>query len=79
MAALLPGGAKRLLSPMKVEMDDPYYVAHIKGQEDRLSDEEYIELFHRFPDLLAKPIVTDGERILLGFDEERLNETFAVG
>ncbi len=66
----LPQGMKSFINPMKVE--DPYYVAHIKGREDQLSEEELADLFHRFPDLLKKPLTTNGSAIVLGPDKEKL-------
>jgi arsenate reductase-like glutaredoxin family protein len=77
MASQMPNGAKDLLSPIKAEMEDPYYVAHIKGQENRLTDEEYIDLFYRFPDLLKKPIVTNQAKIAFGYNEEELKSLIA--
>jgi arsenate reductase-like glutaredoxin family protein len=66
---------KSFINPMKVE--DPYYVAHIKGREDELSDEEFADLFNRFPDLLKKPITTKGSEIVLGPDVQKLESLLA--
>ncbi|WP_134702602.1 ArsC/Spx/MgsR family protein [Ammoniphilus sp. YIM 78166] len=76
IASEQPNGAKGLLSPIKVEQNDPYYVAHIKGQEDQLTDEQYIDLFHRFPDLLKKPILLGPTQSIIGFNEDKLNAVF---
>lgn len=76
MAATQPNGAKGLLSPIKVEQNDPYYIAHIKDQEDQLTDEDFIDLFYRFPDLLKKPILYSESNILFGYNEDQLNALF---
>lgn len=36
------------------------------------SDAELLDLCARIPNLLAKPVLTDGQRVLQGFDPERL-------
>lgn len=78
MASQVENGAKGLLSSFKVQMNDSTYVEHIQGKEDTLTDEDYINLYHQFPDLLAKPIVTNREQIVLGFDKEALANKFVT-
>jgi arsenate reductase len=78
VASKLPNRAKDLLNPVKVQNNDPYYVAHIKDQEEQLSNDDYIDLYHRFPDLLIKPILTDGEKVFLGFPESELKKEFST-
>ena len=62
------GSAEALLNPNKVE--DPDYKAQIAGRD--LSDSEVLQVLHRFPDLLKKPIVFSGETAVTGYDPARL-------
>ncbi len=57
-----------LLNPNKV--DNPDYKEHIAGRE--LSDKEILQTLHRFPELLRKPILFNGERAVAGYVPERL-------
>lgn len=69
----LAGGMDRLLHPGK--RGEPEYRQHVAGRD--LSPEELADVLSRHPDLLLKPILYDGTRALVGFDEERYRE--AVG
>ena len=71
------GGAKMLLNPRKVE--EPDYKTHIAGREQELSDKEILETLHRFPELLKKPILFNGERAVAGFLPERLESVTKAG
>lgn len=62
------GGTQALLNADKVQ--DPDYKANIAGRE--LSDNELLQTLHRYPDLLKKPILFDGERAMIGSDPEEL-------
>ena len=62
------GGGKALLNSGKVQ--DPDYTANIAGRE--LSDAELLQILHRYPDLLNKPILFDGERAVTGYVPEEL-------
>ncbi len=62
------GGSKALLNSGKVE--DPAYKANIAGREP--SEDELLKIFHRYPDLLRKPILFDGERAVVGYAPEEL-------
>ena len=42
----------------------PEYQEHIAGQD--LSEEQLLDVLARVPNLLKKPVLTDGDRILLG-------------
>jgi len=57
-----------LLNPKKV--DEPDYKTYVAGRE--LSDEEILQILHRFPELLRKPILFNGERAVAGYIPERL-------
>ena len=70
--AMSLGGGKALLNPGKAE--DPAYKANIAGR-DR-SDNELFETLHRYPDLLNKPILFDGERAVIGYVPETLEAVF---
>ena len=62
------GGGKALLNSGKVK--DLDYTANIAGRE--LSDAELLQILHRYPDLLNKPILFDGERAVTGYVPEEL-------
>jgi arsenate reductase-like glutaredoxin family protein len=64
-----------LLNPKKV--DDPDYKKHIAGRE--LSDDEILRTLHRYPELLRKPILFNGERAVAGYTPERLETVVKVG
>lgn len=57
-----------LLNPKKV--NDPDYQKHVAGRE--LTDDEILQILHRYPDLLKKPILFNGDTAVLGFVPERL-------
>ena len=69
------GGAKILLNPKKV--DNPDYKTYITGRE--LSDKEILETLHRYPELLKKPILFNGERAVAGYLPERLESVVKLG
>jgi arsenate reductase-like glutaredoxin family protein len=71
------GGAKMLLNPRKIE--EPDYKKHIAGREQELSDKEILETLHRFPELLKKPILFNGEKAVAGFIPERLESVTKLG
>ena len=52
------------------KVKDPDYKANIAGRE--LSDDELLQILHRYPDLLNKPILFDGERAVTGYVPEEL-------
>ena len=64
-----------LLNPKKA--DDPDYKKYVAGRE--LSDKEILEILHRFPELLRKPILFDGERAVAGYVPERLESVLKAG
>jgi arsenate reductase-like glutaredoxin family protein len=69
------GGAQMLLNPKKV--DTPDYKNHVAGRA--LSDREILETLHRYPELLRKPILYNGEKAVAGFVPERLESVTKVG
>ena len=57
-----------LLNPKKA--DNPDYKKYIAGRE--LSGKEILQTLQRFPELLRKPILFNGERAVAGYVPERL-------
>ena len=64
-----------LLNPKKV--DTPDYKARIAGRE--LRDKEILETLHRYPELLRKPILFNGEKAVVGYVPDRLESVLKVG
>jgi arsenate reductase-like glutaredoxin family protein len=64
-----------LLNPKKA--DTPDYKTHIAGRE--LSDGEILETLHRYPELLKKPILFNGQRAVAGYVPERLESIVKLG
>ena len=52
----------------------PEYQEHIAGKD--LTEDELLDLLVRVPNLLNKPVVTDGDRILQGPDTPKLIAEF---
>ena len=55
--------------------DHPDYKTHIAGRE--LTDKEILETLHRYPELLKKPILFNGETAVAGYVPERLESVVA--
>lgn len=67
-ARATPGGAREMVTP---NTHFPEYQEHIAGKN--LSDDQIVDLLARVPNLLRKPVLVDGKRILQGIkDPERL-------
>jgi len=66
-----PGGVRGMVARL-TQMED--YQVHIAGKEDQLSDSELLDLLARVPNLLHKPILTDGARAHQGFNPETLQQ-----
>ena len=60
-ARSIPGGAPAMVAP---NTHFPEYQEHIAGQD--LTEEQLLDVLARVPNLLKKPVLTDGDRILLG-------------
>ncbi len=52
----------------------PEYQEHIAGQD--LSEAQLLDVLARVPNLINKPVLTDGDRILLGPNTPNLVEEF---
>ncbi len=48
----------------------PEYQEHIAGKD--LTEDQLLDILARVPNLLKKPIITDGSRILLGTSDPKL-------
>jgi len=59
-----------LINPNKVGED--VYQRHLAGRERTVSEQELLEIFSCYPDLLRKPIIVTPHGISVGFDPERL-------
>lgn len=70
--ARLAGGVEHLVSTRS----PAYRELKLAGQE--LSEAEWVKLFQSEPRLLRRPIVTDGKRIVIGYDEAAIRELIAA-
>lgn len=59
-----PGGVKEMVTPNTHFAE---YQEHIAGKD--LSDDQLLDLLAKVPNLLKKPVITDGPRILQGTKE----------
>lgn len=66
--ARLAGGIEHLVSTRS----PAYRELGLAGKE--LTDDEWIQLFQTEPRLLRRPIVTDGKRIVIGYDEAAIRD-----
>lgn len=70
-AQAVPGGARNMVTTNTGSED---YRRHLAGKE--LSDDALLDLLAKVPNLLRKPILTDGQRILQGVDDPARLEDF---
>jgi len=66
MAALHPKGALGLLSTRSIRYRELGLAGH------SLTDNELLDLLAREPKLLRRPLITDGQRLVVGFDRAGL-------
>lgn len=64
----LASGARDGLSSLIATRGRAYRELGLKGKS--LSDEEWLDLIEKEPWLLRRPILTDGEKVLVGFVKE---------
>lgn len=64
IAKLLPGGAKDLISTRSRRFRD------LKPDLDAMDEDAVIQLAAQEPMMLRRPIITDGQRAIVGFDAE---------
>ena len=68
LAALAPGGVRDLVAKNSAR----YRELHLAAVA--MSDEEWLDLLAREPKLLRRPLVTDGQRLVIGHRPEALSE-----
>jgi arsenate reductase-like glutaredoxin family protein len=66
LARLLPGGVRDLLSTRTSRLKE------LGVSPKDLSDEQIVDLLTKEPKLLRRPILTDGERIVVGLDRQAM-------
>lgn len=64
LARRLPGGVRDLLSTRSSRLKE------LDLAPDELDDEAILDLLTREPKLLRRPILTDGERVIVGLDRK---------
>lgn len=73
-ARATPGGAREMVT---TNTQFPEYQEHIAGKT--LSDDQLLDILARVPNLLRKPILTDGTRALQGTSDPARLEQFVGG
>lgn len=68
LAAMLPGGVMDIVSTRSRRFKE----LGLEGQN--LSHDEWVDLLSREPGLWRRPIAVRGKRIVVGFDQEALEE-----
>lgn len=74
IANVTPGGAREMVT---TRTDSPEYQQNIAGKA--LTDDQLVDLLARIPNLLRKPLLTDGDRALQGVDDPARLRSFAGG
>ena len=67
-----PGGAREMVT---VRTESPEYQQNIAGKN--LSDDQLLDVLAEIPNLLRKPLITDGKRALQGVDDLQRIKAFA--
>ena len=73
-AQATPGGAREMVT---TRTDSPEYQQNIAGKT--LGDEQLLDLLAKIPNLLRKPLLTDGARALQGVDDPAKLKSFVEG
>ena len=73
-AQVTPGGAREMVS---TRTDTPEYQQNIAGKT--LGDDQLLDILAKIPNLLRKPLLTDGNRALQGTDDAARLRAFADG
>lgn len=68
LARLLPGGVRDLLSTRTSRLRE------LGITPESLGDDEILDLLTREPKLLRRPILTDGQRIVVGLDRAAMTD-----
>jgi arsenate reductase-like glutaredoxin family protein len=66
-----PGGAREMVT---TRTDSPEYQQNIAGKT--LADDQLLDLLAKIPNLLRKPLLTDGTRALQGVDDPARLKSF---
>lgn len=66
MAARLSGGPEKLLSRRSRRFQE------IKPDADRLTDDQLLDLLAAEPKMLRRPLIFDGRRMVVGYDDDAL-------
>ncbi len=69
-----PGGAREMVTP---RTDSPEYQQNLAGKT--LPDEQLLDILAKIPNLLRKPLLTDGARALQGVDDAVRLKSFVEG
>jgi arsenate reductase-like glutaredoxin family protein len=64
IARVTPGGAREMVTP---RTDSAEYREHIAGKE--LGEDQLLDILAKTPNLLRKPLLTEGNRALQGVDD----------
>lgn len=72
LAAKLPGGAKDLISTRSTKYKE------LGLDLERISEAEAVDLLAKEPKLWRRPVVTDGERVVIGYNAENLKNLMGV-
>ncbi len=65
------GGAPAMVTP---NTHFPEYQEHIEGKD--LAEEQLLDILARVPNLMKKPVLTDGTRVLMGTSDQKLIAEF---
>lgn len=71
LAALLPGGARDLVSSKSRRFKE----LELDGKQ--LSEAEWVELLAREPGIWRRPVITDGKKVIVGFDRKAIEGLLA--
>lgn len=63
LAAKLPGGARELISTRSTKYRE------LGLDIERISEEQAVDLLTREPGLWRRPVVTDGDKVVIGYSE----------
>ncbi len=75
-ARLTPGGVRNMIT---TNTSLPDYQTHLGGREKDLPEEQLLDLLARVPNLLKKPVLTDGGRVLQGVNDPSKLHAFVRG
>jgi arsenate reductase-like glutaredoxin family protein len=74
IAKTIPGGVREMVT---VRTDSPDYQKHMAGKN--LADGQLLDLLAKVPNLLRKPLLVAGKRVLQGVDDPTRLKAFVEG